>query len=46
MEVTPPASARAKPGSWGQTECSAHTWAVLASVASLPSEWASTPGEA
>ncbi len=40
-EVTPPlASARVKPGSCGQTECSAHTSGVVGSVASFPSECA------
>ena len=44
--VTPPASARSKPGSSGQTECSAHTSAVFGAVASLPSAVADTAGEA
>ena len=44
--VTPPfASARLKPGSCGQTECSAQTSGVVGAVASFPSECASTPGE-
>ena len=43
--VMPPMSAKGNWGSWGQTECSAHTRAVTGAVASLPSEWASTPGE-
>src|SRR5690606_30382610 len=43
-EVTPPASAAAKPGSCGQTECSAQTLAVTGEVASLPSLCARTPG--
>ena len=42
--VTPPASARLKPGSSGQTECSAQTWAVFGSVNSFPSDWAGTSG--
>ena len=42
--VTPPASAVRKPGSCGQTECSAQTFAVVGEVASLPSEFASTAG--
>ncbi len=40
-----PARERLKPGSSGQMECSAQTWAVLGSVASLPSDLAWTPGE-
>src|SRR5215213_9127031 len=44
MLVTPPSSARVKPGSCGHTECSAHTSAVLGLVASLPSLCACTPG--
>src|SRR5690606_32056375 len=43
-EVTPPASAAPKPGSCGQTECSAHTCAVTGLVISLPSLCARTPG--
>ena len=43
--VTPPlASARLKPGSCGQTLCSAQTCAVTGSVTSLPSECASHAG--
>ena len=43
--VTPPlASARVKPGSCGQTECSAQTSGVIGLVASFPSECASTLG--
>ena len=43
--VTPPlASAREKPGSCGQTLCSAQTSGRTGLVTSLPSEWASTPG--
>ncbi len=43
--VTPPlASARVKPGSCGQTECSAQTSGVIGLVASLPSECACTLG--
>ena len=44
MLVTPPASAVAKPGSCGQTECSAQTLAVTGAVISLPSLCAPTPG--
>ena len=44
-EVTPPfANAREKPGSCGQTECSAQTPGVTGLVASLPSDTASTCG--
>ncbi|MNS84168.1 hypothetical protein D3C72_1179820 [compost metagenome] len=43
--VTPPARAVLKPGSWGQSECSAQTWAVFGLVASLPSLMPCTPGE-
>ncbi len=43
--VTPPASARVKPGSCGQTECSAQTSAVFGRVASLPSLFACTAGD-
>ncbi|MNE14179.1 hypothetical protein D3C80_1070440 [compost metagenome] len=43
--VTPPARAVLKPGSWGQSECSAQTWAVFGLVASLPSLMPMTPGE-
>src|SRR5690606_40880526 len=43
--VTPPASAVSKPGSWGQTLCSAQTSAVLGADISLPSACASTEGE-
>ena len=43
-EVMPPASAAAKPGSCGQTECSAHTFGVTGAVISLPSLCALTPG--
>ncbi len=43
--VTPPARARSKPGSWGHTECSAQTPAVLGSVSSLPSWRELTSGE-
>src|SRR5688500_4682261 len=42
--VTPPASAAAKPGSCGQTECSAQTLAVTGAVASLPSLCEDVPG--
>src|SRR5581483_7873397 len=42
--VTPPAMLRGNCGSCGHTECSAHTYGVVGSVASLPSELASTPG--
>ncbi|KAG1535572.1 hypothetical protein G6F50_015273 [Rhizopus delemar] len=44
MLVTPPASAVAKPGSCGHTECSAQTLAVTGAVISLPSLCAPTPG--
>ena len=44
--VTPPILAVLKPGSWGQTECSAQTWGVVGLVSSLPSECAATEGEA
>src|SRR5688572_33471473 len=45
-EVTPPlASARVKPGSCGQTECTVQTSGVVGSVASLPSSCAEVPGE-
>ena len=43
-DVIPPARAVTKPGSCGQTLCSAHTSAVLGAVASFPSEWALTLG--
>jgi hypothetical protein len=44
--VTPPlASARLKPGSCGQTLCSAQTSGRDGPVASLPSSWAATEGE-
>ena len=44
-EVTPPASAAPKPGSCGQTLCSAHTCAVFGEVASLPSLSERMPGD-
>src|SRR6185503_21053966 len=44
--VTPPLiKAREKPGSCGQTLCSAHTSGRVGEVASLPSELESVPGE-
>src|SRR5690242_13998033 len=46
MVVTPPLiSARLKPGSWGQTLCSAQTSGRAGDVASFPSELAETPGD-
>src|SRR5210317_309067 len=45
IAVTPPASAVVKPGSCGQTLCSAQTCAVTGAVISLPSEWDEVPGE-
>src|SRR5688500_20159705 len=44
--VVPPARERGNCGSCGHTECSAHTFAVTGLVASLPSLFACTPGEA
>src|SRR5690606_24335859 len=43
-EVMPPASAAAKPGSCGQTECSAQTWEVTGDTISLPSLCERVPG--
>ena len=42
--MTPPASAAWKPGSCGQTECSAQTAAVTGEVISLPSLCEDVPG--
>ena len=44
IAVTPPASARVKPGSCGHTEFSLRTSAVTGFVASLPSDVASLDG--
>ena len=44
-EVMPPASAREKPGSCGQTLCSTQTSAVTGAEISLPSLSELTPGE-
>src|SRR3712207_3666731 len=44
--VTPPDRLRGNCGSWGHTECSAHTCAVTGLVASLPSDSAWPPGAA
>src|SRR5688500_906020 len=44
--VTPPERLRGNCGSWGHTECSAQTCAVLGFVASFPSLRALTPGDA
>src|SRR4029079_11847389 len=44
--VPPPASCRGNCGSCGHTECSAHTYGVVGSVASLPSLDACVPGAA
>src|SRR6266550_4524532 len=44
--VTPPARLRGNWGSWGHTECSAHTCGVVGLVASLPSLNALPPGAA
>src|SRR5882672_7638305 len=44
--VTPPARLRGNCGSWGHTECSAHTCGVAGLVASLPSLSALPPGAA
>ena len=44
IAVTPPANAVAKPGSCGQSACSAQTLGVVGSTISLPSLCASAPG--
>src|SRR5258708_19528218 len=44
IDVMPPARAVRKPGSCGQTECSAQTFGVVGEVASFPSALASTAG--